>query len=317
MMQNWQFFLQKEGDYAWLPLETPQVEILEGRYQLIAHTANVGQSVQVNIRHQYEQEDIPQENIQESIRQIGLSGKVEILPLIYLGLGSWSISCHPEGDSEGLGAELSEAIESYDLEIQVLSQDFDLFEDWNFGDAQTQEDNVEDRQDLEVPVLTESWVEIPPEVVIPVARISSVNELERPESQTSHQTLNSVLESQETVGIDEIQDSASCVSPSRELLLPSFSTSAPSQVFRIVSPNELPLPVSDRELPVIQSPQLPVFTKVKAVVATKQAQRSWALTKIRGIAAAVSQRACPDIAPEMRQEKFYSKLNRIAVGAEI
>ena len=93
MMDNWQFFLQKEGDYAWLPLETPQVEILEGRYQLIAHTSNAGQSVRVNIRHQYELDNIPQENIQESNRPIEVSGKIEILPLVYLGLGSWSISC--------------------------------------------------------------------------------------------------------------------------------------------------------------------------------------------------------------------------------
>jgi len=34
-MQSWEFLLQKEGDRVWLPLESPDVEILEGRYRVI------------------------------------------------------------------------------------------------------------------------------------------------------------------------------------------------------------------------------------------------------------------------------------------
>jgi hypothetical protein len=32
--EDWAFLLQQEGDRAWLPLESPDVEVLEGRYRL-------------------------------------------------------------------------------------------------------------------------------------------------------------------------------------------------------------------------------------------------------------------------------------------
>jgi hypothetical protein len=318
MMENWQFFLQKEGDYAWLPLETPQVEILEGRYQLIAQTAKAGQSVVVNVRHQYEYEDIPQENIQESIRQIGLSGKVEILPWVYLGLGSWSISCHFQEDQEGAEVQTSEPVQFDELEIQVLSQDFDLFEDWNYGDPDIQEEMADVDKSLEIPVVTESSVEIRPDLLIPVAKLSEgdASDWIVPEvgvAEDSQPGLESFLRPE----IDHSHPQVSHSSESMGLLLPNFPASVPSQPFRVVSPTELPRPVSDREIPVAHhSPQLPVFATSRAVVMTKQAQRFRSLTKLRLIGAAVSQRQAPDIASTTLQEKFYSKLNRIAVGAE-
>ena len=292
MMENWQFFLQKEGDYAWLPLETPQVEILEGRYQLIAHTANAGQSVQVKIRHQYEQENVPQENIQESIRQIGLSGKVDILPLIYLGLGSWSISCHPELQADISGSSDTASVQSYDLEIQVLSQDFDLFDDWTFSELDSQEDNINSEKTIETALNTKTTETVPVRLAEPIVS---------PAIAESHQSPSPISHTQE----------------STPLHLPDFSTQTvvPSRAFRTVSPKELPRPVSDRQLPTPpQSPQLPVFSKAKAVVATQQIQRHRSLSKIQLIAAAVSQRHGPEISPSTRQEKFHSKLNRIAVG---
>lgn len=318
MMENWQFFLQKEGDYAWLPLETPQVEILEGRYQLIAQTAKAGQSILVNIRHQYEHEDIPQENMQESIRQIGLSGKVEILPWVYLGLGSWSISCRFQEDQEGAEAQSSESAQSYELEIQVLSQDFDLFEDWNYGDLDVQEEKTAVETSLEIPVVTESSVEIWPDLLIPVANLSEGDASDRivPEVVVAEDSPPG-LKSFRLPEIDHSHPPVSHSSESMGLLLPTFSASVPALSFRVVSPTELPRPVSDREIPVAHhAPQLPVFTTSRVVVMTKQAQRVRSLTKIRLIGAAVSQRQSPDIAPTTLQEKFYSKLSRIAVGAE-
>lgn len=286
MMESWQFFLQKEGDYAWLPLETPQVEILEGRYQLIAHTANAGQSVQVKIRHQYEQEDIPQENIQESIRQVSLSGKVEILPLIYLGLGSWSISCEPEVETEASDSS-TVASASYSLEIQVLSQDFDLFEDWTFSELDSPPETIPINQPI-------------PE------KISHPSALKE-----------SPIESPITATIDEHHAPITPARKNTELHLPTFSTqTVPSRALRTVSPKELPRPVSDHQLPIPQSPQLPVFTSAKAIVITKQTQRARSLNKIQLIATAVSQRPGPEISASTLQKKFHSKLNRIAVGAE-
>ncbi len=40
-MKHWEFLIQREGDQTWLPLEAQQVEILEGRYRVVAHTDRI------------------------------------------------------------------------------------------------------------------------------------------------------------------------------------------------------------------------------------------------------------------------------------
>lgn len=340
-MEDWQFFLQKEGDYAWLPLETPQVEILEGRYQLIAHTSTVGTSVRVNIRHRYEQENIPQENIQESVRQIELSGKVEILPLVYLGLGSWSITCYPKSESQDRTS--SDRPESYSLDIQVLSQDFDLFEDWNFDLPETIEsDSSSDTsfipRELELADLVAGEQKSPAVLTpsVPVEAqletLPSDLELASAKAQRSDQdpvpslqefsdevkTTPAVQHHIETT-IESSSESASAHG-SDTLILPTFSDQTPTIEFRTVSPKELPRPVSDcqpSQPNQHHSPQLPSFTLSKAVVTNKQDQRHRSLSKIQIIAAAVKHQGTPnELSRSTRQEKFQSKLHRIAVGAD-
>ena len=318
MMDNWQFFLQKEGDYAWLPLETPQVEILEGRYQLIAHTSNAGQSVRVNIRHQYELDNIPQENIQESNRPIEVSGKIEILPLVYLGLGSWSISCSVESDAADTNT--SGKTETFDLEIEVLSQDFDLFEDWNF-DALESEEKTESLESV-LPWLEEAVQE--PEEIPAAAPLAPTAIMEAPKWELEDEieaieSLESVIPAETIVSEETTESLPELIEENSEvtLHLPSFSGELPQVVFRTVSPQELPQRVCDRELTEAEkpkSPQLPTFTHVKSIAFRKQNQRARSLSKMKLIASAVNQKEQPnEIATGSLQQKFHDKLNRIAV----
>ena len=48
-MKYWEFLIQKEGDETWLPLETQQVEILEGRYRVVAHTDRVNTPMEIRV----------------------------------------------------------------------------------------------------------------------------------------------------------------------------------------------------------------------------------------------------------------------------
>ena len=48
-MEYWEFLLQQEGDHHWLPLDTAQMEILEGRYRIMAHTSSAHTPVQVQV----------------------------------------------------------------------------------------------------------------------------------------------------------------------------------------------------------------------------------------------------------------------------
>lgn len=50
-MKNWEFLLQREGDTTWLPLETPDVEILEGRYRVVARSGYPNAKIEIRITH--------------------------------------------------------------------------------------------------------------------------------------------------------------------------------------------------------------------------------------------------------------------------
>ncbi len=50
-MEKWKFLLQKEGDRSWLPLDSPDVEILEGRYRIVARSNQVNSHVEIRISH--------------------------------------------------------------------------------------------------------------------------------------------------------------------------------------------------------------------------------------------------------------------------
>jgi hypothetical protein len=137
-MDFWKFFLQKEGDQAWLPLEASNVEILEGRYQLIAQTQAIGQSLAIQIKHQFETNDVVMENRQQLVQTVAESGKVQILKDMYLGLGDWEISCTPAPASSL--EDRNNSTPNFTLQIQVLPQDFDLFDDWEFIESQLHAD---------------------------------------------------------------------------------------------------------------------------------------------------------------------------------
>src|SRR4028118_1764210 len=50
-MKKLEFLLQKEGDRAWLPLETPDVEILEGKYRVVARIQHPNTDIEIRVTH--------------------------------------------------------------------------------------------------------------------------------------------------------------------------------------------------------------------------------------------------------------------------
>ncbi len=124
-MTQWQFLIQKEGDREWLPLESPNVEILEGRYYLMAQADRPSAQVEIQIRHEYELEDVPQDVTQRRRQQTDSQGRLELLPLTYLPPGLWELQCQmaePQAQEENAAPQK--------LFLQVLAQDFELLSDW-------------------------------------------------------------------------------------------------------------------------------------------------------------------------------------------
>jgi hypothetical protein len=124
-MIQWQFLIQKEGDRDWLPLESPNVEILEGRYYLRAQVDCPSVQVEVQIRHEYELEGIPQEVTQRRRQRTDAQGLLELFGLTYLPPGLWELQCRI---AEEQGTQDNPPLQK--LFLQVLAQDFELLSDW-------------------------------------------------------------------------------------------------------------------------------------------------------------------------------------------
>ena len=63
-MKKLEFLLQKEGDRAWLPLETPDVEILEGKYRVVARVPHPNADIEIRVSYTSLLQVPPQRQVQ-------------------------------------------------------------------------------------------------------------------------------------------------------------------------------------------------------------------------------------------------------------
>lgn len=98
-MKKLEFLLQKEGDRAWLPLETPDVEILEGKYRVVARIQHPNTDIEIRITHTSFDEVAPQRKVQSRSARTNPEGLVVIIPYTRLKPGIWELSCLPDPKS--------------------------------------------------------------------------------------------------------------------------------------------------------------------------------------------------------------------------
>jgi hypothetical protein len=129
-MNDWEFLLQKQGDSACLPLESPSAEILEGHYQVIARLPSARISAEtamtVQIVHLFESEGVVQRHWQQ--RSLQASPEVVVLPLAYLAAGRWTLSCSTQ-TATGLDVVVDPEVQT--LQLQVLAPTLDSLEFWD------------------------------------------------------------------------------------------------------------------------------------------------------------------------------------------
>jgi len=92
-MSDWEFLLQKEGDQSWLPLESADVEILEGRYRIVANTHVANTEVQIRIIHDSTEEIPPVRRVHKRSSRTHSQGLISIIPFTRLKPGQWEIRC--------------------------------------------------------------------------------------------------------------------------------------------------------------------------------------------------------------------------------
>lgn len=122
-MEFWEFLLQKEGDRSWLPLESPKVEILEGRYRVVARSNRVNTPVEIRITHDSMAEMPPVRRTQKRTGKTNRDGLVVIIPFTRLSPGMWELRCTSELMADMLGEGWQ-----YAVQFQI---DPETPEDWD------------------------------------------------------------------------------------------------------------------------------------------------------------------------------------------
>ncbi|MBW4629204.1 MAG: hypothetical protein KME49_27770 [Brasilonema octagenarum HA4186-MV1] len=92
-MKHWQFLIQKQGDRSWSPIESPNIEIVEGRYRVLARSDLINTDLQVQITHSSTMEFPPKRRIQKRSRSTNSEGLIALLPFSYLKPGVWEFCC--------------------------------------------------------------------------------------------------------------------------------------------------------------------------------------------------------------------------------
>ena len=150
-MKYWEFLIQKEGDQTWLPLETQQVEILEGRYRVVAHTDRANTPVNIQVSQLITDEMPPRKRVRKRMSSTNESGLVVVMPFVHLQPGQWKLQC---SSVDAMGEMLGEGWQ-YKVQLQVFAQsEEDWSNEWPVPeDRQAASSVVEDESDGSAPLV--------------------------------------------------------------------------------------------------------------------------------------------------------------------
>ncbi|MBT9314790.1 hypothetical protein [Leptothoe spongobia] len=155
-MRYWEFLIQQEGDQTWLPLETRQVEILEGRYRMAAYTSYDETSVEVRVSQLLLDEIPPRRRVRKRKSITNDSGLLAIFPFMQLSPGRWEIDCNsPDVIDDFLGDSWH-----YSVQLQVTPRDEDDWElDWSEATADNDLPELAELEPTEPPPATDLTLE--------------------------------------------------------------------------------------------------------------------------------------------------------------
>ena len=124
-MEHWEFLLQKDGDRSWLPLDSPSVEILEGRYRIVVRSSQPNTEVVVRISHLNTEVEPPTRRLQKRSSRTNQDGLMVLIPYTCLEPGIWGFHC----SCADLMSELAGVPWQYSVQLQVLGQETEA-EEW-------------------------------------------------------------------------------------------------------------------------------------------------------------------------------------------
>jgi hypothetical protein len=160
-MEYCEFLLQKEGDRAWLPLESPSVEVLEGRYRLIARSSYPDTAVEIQVGYQPDRDTLPgSQRTQVRSAQTNNNGLVVVIPFTTLKPGQWLFSCERgEPHDRAADAAPNGAGWRYAVTLQVLAVEAEDWVDVDPQPAAAEAEAIGDRTDASIDRATAALME--------------------------------------------------------------------------------------------------------------------------------------------------------------
>jgi hypothetical protein len=91
-MSYWEFLIQREDDRAWKTLTSPNLQIVEGKYRIVANTTAIGSAVKTQVF--YHNSEQPPQLSQSRSQVISPEGMLVVLPFTHLQTGMWQFHCN-------------------------------------------------------------------------------------------------------------------------------------------------------------------------------------------------------------------------------
>jgi hypothetical protein len=113
-MADWEFLIQREGDRGWRPIETGNLQLMEGKYRIVASSNLPHTEIQTRITHQTLGETVPKRRSRSVGQTSNAKGLVVIIPFTQLRSGMWQFVCS--------GMDDNHAVRHRILKLRVLSR---------------------------------------------------------------------------------------------------------------------------------------------------------------------------------------------------
>jgi hypothetical protein len=91
-MEYWEFLIQREGDRGWRTIETGNLQLMEGKYRIVANSDLINTQIQTRVTHQTA-DPVPQRRSQSRNQTTNPRGLLAILPFTNLPAGIWQFVC--------------------------------------------------------------------------------------------------------------------------------------------------------------------------------------------------------------------------------
>ncbi len=91
-MEYWEFLIQREGDRGWRTIETGNLQLMEGKYRIVANSDLINTQIQTRLTYQTS-DRIPQRRSQSRNQTTNLRGLLAVIPFTDLQSGIWQFVC--------------------------------------------------------------------------------------------------------------------------------------------------------------------------------------------------------------------------------